>query len=104
MLRARVIAAAAILTAAATVAGSNGAVKPVAAADFERQQFDRSTVVDNRWFPLKPGTQMVFTGSALEGKDRFARRLIVTVTDLTKVVAGVRTVVVWERDFSEGEL
>jgi hypothetical protein len=103
-LRLMPVAATLVVAAAVAAAGSNAAGNPITAADFAQQRFDRSTAVDNRWFPLKPGTQMTFTGSALEGKERIARRLVVTVTDLTKVVAGVRTVVVWERDFAEGKL
>jgi hypothetical protein len=72
--------------------------------DFDRNNFDRSTVVDNEWFPLKPGTQLVFEGSAKTEEGPIRRRLVFTVTDLTKVVDGVRNVVVWERDFNDGEL
>jgi hypothetical protein len=94
----------AVAASAAAAAGSSAAGKPRGAADFEQQKFGRSTVIDNRWFPLKPGTQMTFRGSALDGEERLARRLVVTVTDLTKVVGGVRSAVVWERDFSAGRL
>ena len=31
-------------------------------------------------------------------------RVVFTVTDLTKVIAGVRTVVIWDQDFNDGEL
>jgi hypothetical protein len=56
--------------------------------------------------PLKPGTQYVYEGTAiLEGeKSRSARRVVSTVTDLGKVIAGVRTLVVWERDYTAGQL
>jgi hypothetical protein len=32
------------------------------------------------------------------------RRVVFTVTDLTKVIDGVRTLVVWDRDYSGGQL
>jgi hypothetical protein len=106
MRRPRLLAVAATLlvTAAVTAAGSSASGKPVSAADFAQQKFDRSTVIDNAWFPLQPGTQLIFSGSSLEGEKRLSHRVIFTVTDLTKVVGGVRNVVVWERDYSDGTL
>jgi len=53
---------------------------------------------------MKPGTQLVFKGTTTEGKEKVAHRLVFTVTDMTKEIAGVRNVVLWDRDFSAGEL
>jgi hypothetical protein len=72
--------------------------------DFDRKNFDRSTDVDNKWFPLKPGMQYVYKGTTQEGKKRVPHRLVVTVTDLTKMIDGVRTIVVWEVDYKGGRL
>jgi hypothetical protein len=74
--------------------------------DFERAQFDDPTHINNRWMPLKPGTQRVYEGSAiLDGeKQRSTRRVVSTVTNLGKVIAGVQTLVIWERDYTAGEL
>lgn len=72
--------------------------------DLDRNNFDRSTNVDNKWFPLKPGTQLVYKGFTEENKRRIPHRLVMTVTDLTKVIDGVRTVVVWEEDYKAGKL
>src|SRR3989304_3885405 len=72
--------------------------------DFDRNNFDRSTNIDNKWLPLKPGTQYVYEGSTQEGKKRVPHRVVMTVTDLTKVIDGVRAVVVWDVDYSKGEL
>jgi hypothetical protein len=75
------------------------------AGDFERAQFDDPTNIDNKWLPLKPGTQFVYEGSAIvEGEGRQSRRVVTIVTDLTKVIAGVRALVIWERDFTAGKL
>lgn len=74
---------------------------PPVAADFHKQRFDRPTRIDNRWLPLRPGTQLVYTGTTAQGTPH---RIVTTVTDLVKVVGGVRNVVVWERDFSAGRL
>ena len=74
--------------------------------DFDRNNFDRdrSTSIDNKWLPLKPGTRYVFKGSTQEGKKRVPHRLVMTVTDLTKVIDGVRTVVMWDVDFKAEKL
>jgi hypothetical protein len=72
--------------------------------DFDRSNFDRSTTIDNPWFPLKPGMQWVHKGSVFERGKRVPHRLVTIVTDLTKVIDGVRTVVVWVEDYSEGKL
>jgi len=72
--------------------------------DFNRDNFDRSTKIDNPWFPLKPGMRWVHTGSTTERGKRVAHRLVTVVTDLTKVLDGVRTVVVWVEDYKEGKL
>jgi len=72
--------------------------------DFDRNNFDRSTNIDNKWLPLKPGTQLVFKGFTREGKKRVPHRLVMTVTDLTKVIDGVRTVVMWDVDYKADKL
>jgi hypothetical protein len=76
----------------------------IVAKDFDRKNFDHSTVIDNEWFPLRPGIQLVTEGSTLEDGRRVPHRLVFTVTDLTKVIAGVRTLVIWDRDYSAGQL
>jgi hypothetical protein len=85
-------AALALLAAAAT-----------AATRFDPRDFSHSTTIDNRWFPLVPGTQFVYTGAVGRAK-RIPRREVFTVTDLTKNVGGVRTRVVWDLDYAGGEL
>ncbi len=77
----------------------------VRAIDYDPRFFDGSSyVVDNRWFPLTPGTRFVYRGSTVEGNTREHHRVVFTVTDLTKVVDGVRSIVVWDRDYTNGEL
>src|SRR4051794_22750017 len=65
---------------------------------FDRNNFDPSINVDNKWFPLQPGTQWVYKGFSQEDKKRVPVRVVQTVTDLTKVVNGVHSVVVWDVD------
>jgi hypothetical protein len=76
----------------------------VSAKVFDPANFDRSATVDNEWLPLRPGTQLVFVGSTKEEKSRIPHRLVSTVTDLTKVVNDVRGVMIWERDYTEGNM
>ena len=108
--RRRVVAArvasllAGLAVAGVWVAGAGGAQPDVSARDFDPGNFSRSTTVDNQWLPLVPGTQLVFTGFSTEGKERFSHRVVFTVTDLTKEIGGVRSVVLWDRDYSDGEL
>jgi hypothetical protein len=77
------------------------------AQDFERAKFDKSsTHIDNKYLPLKPGTKLIYKGSAIpeDEKTRVKRRVVTTVTDLSKWIDGVRTLVIWEKDFTAGKL
>jgi hypothetical protein len=76
----------------------------ISAKDFSRASFERSTVVDNPWLPLRPGRMLVFEGTTFEDGASISHRLVSTVTDLVKPVAGVRNVVVWEEDWRGGAL
>lgn len=86
------------------LAGGGPVARLIGAKDFDPRTFDRSTIIDNKWFPLRPGAQLVFVGSSREEGKRVGHREVFTVTDLTKVVDGVRTVVIWDRDYSGGRL
>jgi hypothetical protein len=90
-------------SAGAPPAASAGGAPP-AATDFDPAIFRDATTVDNRWFPLVPGTQMTWEGHALDGQDKLQRKVIFTVTDLVKEIDGVPTVVIWELDYTDGEL
>lgn len=72
--------------------------------DFNPANFEHSSRVDNQWFPLKPGTQFVYEGTTVEDGQNVPHQLIITVTDLTKLIGGIRSAVTWDRDFSNGEL
>jgi hypothetical protein len=95
------LAAASVLSHA-----SDGVVVSRGAAftSFTPASFTRSTTVDNAWLPLVPGTQFVLEGQTRQGKRPVPHRLVSTVTDLTKVIDGVRTLVIWDRDYSNGVL
>jgi hypothetical protein len=73
-------------------------------SDFDRDNFNNSTRVDNKWHPLVPGTQFTYEGRSNRGFGRLPHRVVFTVTDLTKEINGVRTVVLWDRDINAGKL
>jgi len=69
--------------------------------DFNAKNFSaKSIVVDNPFLPLTPGAQYTLTGTTTAGN----HQVVFTVTDVTKWVNHVRTVVIWDRDFQDGEL
>ena len=72
--------------------------------DFDPSNFDHPTRIDNQWFPLRPGTQYVYEGVTEEGGRSVPHRIVFIVTDLTKQIAGLRTVVAWVSDYSDDEL
>jgi hypothetical protein len=74
------------------------------AVDFERDDFPRRPNIDNGWLPLLPGTRLTLEGRANRGGGPLPHTVTFTVTDLTKVIAGVRTQVIWDVDVNEGEL
>jgi hypothetical protein len=82
--------------------GSEGT--SVSATDFDPANFDQPTEIDNRWFPLTPGMRFTYQGSSIVDEAREPHRVVFTVTDLTKVVNGVRNLVAWDRDYASGEL
>jgi hypothetical protein len=103
-LAAAVSVAAAVVVAQMTLAGGVVGSGAVNFNDFRSATFSNPTRITNRWFPLTPGTEFVLTGKSKQGGRLVPHRLVSTVTDLTKVVNGVRTVVLWERDFTNGAL
>jgi uncharacterized protein YbaA (DUF1428 family) len=71
----------------------------------DAKNFTRSTVIDNKYLPHKPGTQQVYEGWALDDEDkRVPRKVIDIVTDLVKEINGIETVIIWERDIVDGKL
>ena len=71
---------------------------------FRPRDFSNPTVIDNRFFPLAPGKQFILDGTANRGGGTLAHRVVFTVTDLTKEIDGVRSVVMWDRDYNNGVL
>ncbi|MDT4936211.1 MAG: hypothetical protein QOK11_4103 [Pseudonocardiales bacterium] len=93
-------AAAAPSTNSAADSGPCGAV-----ATFDPGRFPSRPAITNRWLPLVPGANFVLHGSVREDDGLLHdHRILTTVTDLTKVINGVRTLVIFERDIQDGEL
>ncbi len=68
-------------------------------------RFAHPTRIDNPWLPLEPGKRYVFKGSTVEDDGRLLpHEVIIHVTDLTKVVGGIRSVVTWDLDHAGGRL
>lgn len=88
-------------TAATTAAA---ATQNVTDKDYDRTKFSHSTQVSNKWFPLRPGTQFVYSGQINQDGERVEHRVVFTVTDLTKVIDGVPNVVLYDLDYNAGEL
>ena len=82
--------------AAGVAAGVDYVVTPVDSANFPQP-----TTIDNEFYPITPGTQLVLHGTANRGVGTQPHTVIFTATDLTKVVDGIRTVVVWDQDIDE---
>jgi hypothetical protein len=85
-------------------AAKQAAPKQVTHRDFDSDNFNNSTKIDNKWHPLAPGTQFTYEGRSNRGFGRLPHRVVFTVTDLVKEVNGVRSVVLWDRDINAGKL
>ena len=68
------------------------------------KDFDKSENIDNAWWPLKPGMQWTFDGHVEEDGKKESHRIVFTVTDLVKIIDGVRSRVIFDSDFSKGKL
>ncbi|MER5203560.1 hypothetical protein [Streptomyces sp. NPDC002825] len=103
------IVAALLLAPGASAAGTPEAASPTAAKSGSLAQngcgdppalrpytFPAVPRVNNTFLPLRPGTRLVLTGD-VAGEDH---TVVTTVTDLTKVIDGVRTVVVFDQDLN----
>jgi hypothetical protein len=74
-------------------------------AEFDPANFDNPTTVTNEWMPLTPGTHFVYEGTTVEDDgEAVPHRIEVTITDLTKVIGDIDTVVSWDLDYTDNEL
>jgi hypothetical protein len=71
---------------------------------FDPKDFGEPTGDQNGWFPLVPGTQSLRDGSLYRGSRKLTHQRRITITDVTKVVNGVRTVLVLDQDLDAGQV
>jgi hypothetical protein len=84
----------------ATAATDSGGLPCPELVSYDAAHFSHPTRIDNRFFPMVPGTRHVYTGTTSGG----AHQIVSTVTDLTKVVDGVEARVVQETDIQNGKV
>jgi hypothetical protein len=85
---------------AATRSPSCRALQPFAA-----ENFPGTPGIDNRWLPMRPGIDIVLSGTVREDDGTLHKHVIrSTVSSVTKVINGVRTLVLFERDYEDGAL
>ncbi len=96
------------LPADALAQGQGTAAKAPAAPKleaFDAKAFDKPTAIDNKWFPMKPGTRWLLEGTTVEDDGKVVpHRVELTITNLTKMVSGIRAVVSYDIDYTENEL
>jgi hypothetical protein len=71
---------------------------------FDAKNFGASMTDVNRWVPMTPGIQSVMKGFVTVGGRRLPHVRVVTITDVTKMIDGVRAVLVLDQDFDGGQL
>lgn len=67
---------------------------------FSKSNFHNPLNIDNKYFPLKPGTTFVYKGKS----DGEPTRDVFTVTNKVKVILGINTRVVHDNAYVNGEL
>lgn len=100
LLLALALSAAAVAAATGDASAANRDVPCDRLARFNEDRFPDSPRIDNRFLPFVPGTQRVFEGDV----DGVPHRVTFTVTDLSKEVDDVETLVIWDVDESEEEV
>jgi hypothetical protein len=66
--------------------------------------FPKWPKITNKFLPLAPGMEFTLEGRANRGGGPLPHTVVLTVTDLTKVIDGIRTVVLWDVDSNEGQV
>ena len=102
--------AAAVAALLTLVAAFLVAARPAAAATpqcpeftpYSQTVFSHPTQIDNQLLPLTPGIRTILDGTVNNDQGQpEAHRVSFTVTDVTKVIQGVRAVVVWDVDLNQ---
>jgi hypothetical protein len=69
-------------------------------------KFNRYSIdIDNKWLPMRPGTRWIYEGTTVEDNGKVApHRVEINITELTKVISGVRALISYDLDYSNGQL
>jgi hypothetical protein len=72
---------------------------------FRSQDFSAGPRIDNRFLPMTPGTRLTYRGTIVgDTGQSITHEVVFTVTDLVKVVGGVRSRVIYDVDLNDGEV
>lgn len=72
---------------------------------FDPNNFDNPTQITNQWLPMTPGTRFTYEGQSVEDDGTVVpHKVVINIINLTKVIGGVRSLVSWDLDYSDGEL
>jgi hypothetical protein len=93
-----------ILSACGGASRSESAPAKPREVKFDRANFGHPATGANAWLPLKPGTQWVREGSTLVGDRKVPHEVTTTVTDVYRVIDGVRTVAVLDYELDAGQI
>jgi hypothetical protein len=91
-------------SAQTTGAGSSAPTQhalPQGSKPFELDPSEFTTEIDNPYWPMTPGSRWVFRETDAEGS---VSRVVVTVTDRTKTIAGIEARVVHDQVAEDGEI
>jgi hypothetical protein len=91
------------LTAWAAGQGTSAASSASRAA-LDPKKFGNPATGLSKWLPLRPGYQSVRRGGVSRGSRRLQHIRVFTVTDVTRMIDGVRAVAVLDQDFDGGQL
>ena len=73
--------------------------------NFDASKFSNPTQINSPWYPMKPGTRMTFEGTSVTDEGQtIKRKMQVNVTDLTKTIGGIKSVVSYDLDWAKGGL
>ncbi len=77
---------------------------PKVPRSFDPKHFGAALTDVNPWVPLAPGIQTITKGYVTVGDRRLPHVRVNTVTDVTRMIDGVRAVLVLDQDFDGGQL
>jgi hypothetical protein len=75
-----------------------------AASDYPDATFTHPVRITNRFSPMPAGLELVFKGEVNGRSGKHPHLDVFVVTGLTKVIDGIVTRVIWDRDIDEGKI